>query len=110
MNEISPKTDPVWLVYIIECEDRSLYTGITKDLAKRFDRHRRAKGAKYFHSTQPVKPVYAEAGFDRSGASKREYAIKQMTRNEKLALISSEQNNIATMGFPPEDKLADSVS
>lgn len=109
MTETSIIADPAWIVYMIECEDRSLYTGITTDLAKRFDRHRSAKGAKFFNSRRAVKLVYAETGFDRSGASKREYAIKQMTRAEKLGLIASEGNKIAAIDFRPGKQTGQSV-
>ncbi len=90
-----PSTD--WIVYMIECDDLALYTGITNNLLRRFNQHCSAKGAKFFNSRQPVKIIYAETGFDRSAASKREFAIKRMSRVEKLALIQTELNQIATM-------------
>jgi putative endonuclease len=86
-----------WIVYMIECDDRSLYTGITNNLLRRFNQHCSANGAKFFNSRQPVKIIYAETGFDRSTASKREFAIKRMSRVEKLALIQTDLNQITTM-------------
>jgi putative endonuclease len=86
-----------WVVYMIECDDQSLYTGITNNLAKRFKQHCSARGAKFFYSRKPVKLVYAEAGFNRSNASKREYVIKQLERTEKLALIKTDLNKIASL-------------
>ncbi|MBK8814338.1 MAG: GIY-YIG nuclease family protein [Methylococcaceae bacterium] len=86
-----------WIVYMVECDDQSLYTGITNNLTKRFKQHCSARGAKYFYSRKPVKIVYAEAGFNRSSASKREFAIKRMERTEKLALIKTELNKIASL-------------
>ena len=77
-----------YFVYILECSDRSLYTGITKDIRKRLDEHNTSdKGAKYTKARRPVKLLYEESSFDRSSASKREYAIKKLTRLKKLELI-----------------------
>jgi putative endonuclease len=86
-----------WVVYMVECDDLSLYTGITNNLLRRFNQHCSGKGAKFFNSKQPVTIIYAETGFDRSTASKREFAIKRMSRVEKLAIIQTELNQIATM-------------
>ena len=77
-----------YFVYILECNDRSLYTGITTDIAKRLDEHNTSpKGAKYTKVRRPVKLVYKESSEDRSSASKREYEIKKLTRTKKLELI-----------------------
>lgn len=77
-----------YFVYILECSDGSLYTGITKDITKRLDEHNTSdKGAKYTKARRPVKLLYEESLFDRSSASKREYAIKKLTRLKKLELI-----------------------
>ena len=80
-----------WQVYIIECRDGSLYTGITTDLEKRLATHNAGKGSKYTTSRGPVQLVYHEDAANRSVASKREIAIKQLHRNAKLALCF-EQN------------------
>jgi putative endonuclease len=78
-----------YFVYILECSDGSLYTGITKDLVKRLEEHNTSsKGAKYTKARRPVKLVYKESSLDRSSASKREYAIKKLTRLKKLQLIN----------------------
>lgn len=77
-----------YFVYILECSDRTLYTGITKDIAKRLDEHNNSdKGAKYTKARRPVKLLYKEPSENRSTASKREYAIKKLTRVKKLQLI-----------------------
>lgn len=77
-----------WFVYIVECADKSLYTGITKDLSRRIDEHNNSdKGAKYTRTRRPVHMVYFESASDRSQASKREKEIKGLTRREKLDLI-----------------------
>jgi putative endonuclease len=86
-----------WIVYIILCSDNALYTGITNNLPRRFSQHCNLKGAKYFRGRQPVKVVYAEDGHSRSSASKREFAIKQLNRAEKLILIKEVTNKIESI-------------
>ncbi len=86
-----------WWVYIAQCADGSLYTGITTDVERRMAEHNDAKiGAKYTRSRQPVALAYAESAASRSEALKRESALKKRTRQEKLALISqqSRQNGV----------------
>ena len=79
-----------YFVYILECCDGSLYTGITTNVAKRLDEHNLSdKGAKYTKARRPVKLLYEESAIDRSSASKREYAIKKLTRIKKLELIEN---------------------
>lgn len=73
--------------YILECNDKTLYTGWTTDLEKRVRAHNEGKGAKYTKSRAPVKLVYYEQYETKQEALKREYAIKQLSRKEKLALI-----------------------
>jgi len=78
-----------YFVYILECSDNSLYTGITTNIEKRLNEHNTSpKGAKYTKARRPVKLVYQEASEDRSSASKREYAIKKFSRVKKLELIA----------------------
>ena len=77
-----------WYVYIVKCSDNSLYTGITVDLERRVVEHNTSKkGAKYTKSRRPVHLVYSETHQDRSSASKRESAIKKLSRSEKLILL-----------------------
>lgn len=78
-----------WFVYLVKCNDGSLYCGITNDLNKRVDKHNSGKGAKYTSTRRPVILVYSEPSENRSTASKREYQIKQLHRTEKLKLIES---------------------
>ncbi len=82
-----------WCVYIIQCSDNSLYTGISNDLNRRFYQHANQQGAKYFRGRQPNALVYVETGHNRKTASQREFAIKQLSRPEKLQLIASATNN-----------------
>ena len=79
-----------WHVYIIECSDGSLYTGITNDLDRRITAHNDGRGAKYTKSRRPVRLRYSEPAADRKNASKREYAIKSLRKAEKMRLITPE--------------------
>ena len=74
-------------VYILKCSDDSLYTGWTNNLEKRFKAHSTGKGAKYTKARLPVELVYYEEFEDKIEAMRREYAIKKLTRKEKLLLI-----------------------
>lgn len=76
----------MWFIYLVECCDSSLYCGITNDLEKRIKAHNNGKGAKYTKCRLPVKLYWHEESTDRSSASKREYQIKRLSRNKKLAL------------------------
>lgn len=77
--------------YILECSDKTLYTGWTNNLDKRLSTHLAGKASKYTRSRLPVKLVYFEEFETKQAAMKREYAIKQLSRLEKLKLISSNQ-------------------
>lgn len=77
-----------WLVYILKCGDGSFYTGITNDLPARLQAHQNGTGAKYTKGRGPLHVVYEEPCADRSTASRREAAIKALSRPEKAALIS----------------------
>lgn len=87
MNETA-QGRPHW-VYILRCKDGSLYTGTAADVDHRAAVHNSGRGAKYTRGRLPVEVVYREACPDRSAALKREYAIKQLPRSQKLALIAS---------------------
>ena len=80
--------DKSWIVYILRCRDDTLYTGITADVVKRLRMHNAGTGAKYTRSRGPVALEYTEIHPDKSSALRREIAIKQLSRQEKLALIS----------------------
>lgn len=77
--------------YIVECRDGTLYTGWTTDLEKRIKAHNTGKGAKYTRNRAPVRLVYYEEYETKQDALKREYAIKQLSRQQKLELIHSRQ-------------------
>lgn len=73
--------------YIVKCSDSTLYTGWTTDIEKRIEAHNSGKGAKYTKTRRPVTLVYYEVFKTKEEAMRREYAIKQMTRKQKEALI-----------------------
>ena len=76
-------------VYILRCADDTLYTGWTTSLERRLKAHNSGKGAKYTKARLPVEIVYYEEFEDKKEAMKREYAIKQLSRGEKLKLIGN---------------------
>jgi putative endonuclease len=79
-----------YFVYILSCSDKTLYTGITTNLQRRLSEHNISdKGAKYTKLRRPVTLVYSEEAENRSFASKREYEIKQFSRNKKMELINA---------------------
>jgi putative endonuclease len=86
-------------VYIIRCNDATLYTGYTTDIKKRISEHNgkgdtsteRSAGAKYTRSRRPVRLVYFEEHDSRSAAQSREYEIKQLSRPQKVALIKTKK-------------------
>ena len=74
-------------VYILKCEDGTLYTGWTNNLEKRVQAHNAGKGAKYTRARLPVELVYFEEFEEKVDAQRREYRIKKLSRKEKLKLI-----------------------
>ena len=79
-----------WCVYMLRCSDNSLYTGITNDMDKRLEEHNSSStstAAKYTRSRRPVKLVYREPQPSRSAALKREWALKQLSKQQKEALL-----------------------
>jgi DNA-3-methyladenine glycosylase I len=86
-----------WYVYIVQCADRSLYTGVAKDVAARVATHNKGAGAKYTRSRKPVTVVYTEAAADRGAALRREYAIKQLQSAQKRTLIAKGPPKAAAM-------------
>jgi len=79
-----------YVVYLLECADGTLYTGIATDLKKRVTEHNESKqGARYTKSRRPVRLVYSEKAKTRSAALVREYAIKQLSRTAKQVLVAS---------------------
>ncbi|MFP5409712.1 MAG: GIY-YIG nuclease family protein [Gammaproteobacteria bacterium] len=80
-----------WWVYLLRCRDGTLYTGITTDVDRRLAEHNGAggAGARYTRSRRPVQLVYAEPAASRAEATRREAAIRQLDRAQKLALCAT---------------------
>ncbi|MCE4957932.1 GIY-YIG nuclease family protein [Macrococcoides caseolyticum] len=74
-------------IYILECNDGTLYTGYTNDLDKRLEKHNAGKGAKYTRMRLPVRRVYEEVYETKREAMQREYALKKLSRQQKIKLI-----------------------
>ncbi len=84
-----------WFVYILKCNDETLYTGITTDLERRVLEHNESpQAAAYTRMRRPVNIIYSESHASRSEATKREYEIKQLTRKDKLKLIEAKLESI----------------
>lgn len=80
-----------WYVYILRCDDGTLYTGVTVDLQRRLAQHNGeyAGGPRYTRGRRPVSLLWSEPAADRSAAQRREAAIKQLSKSEKLRLLKS---------------------
>ncbi|MFA6197606.1 MAG: GIY-YIG nuclease family protein [Patescibacteria group bacterium] len=78
----------MYSLYILQCSDKTIYTGITVNVAKRVEEHNHSpRGAKYTRSRRPVQLVYMKKFRTRSRALKEEHRIKQLSKREKLNLI-----------------------
>lgn len=82
--------EKAWYVYILQCRDNSLYTGITDNVQKRLAAHRNGKGAKYTKGRGPLTLHYLEVCQTKSQALRRELAIKALRPDKKRVLISKE--------------------
>jgi len=78
----------MYFVYLLLCKDKTLYTGITTDVARRFAEHKAGTASHYTNARGASKMLYVERCKNRSAASKREAEVKKMNRAQKLALIS----------------------
>ena len=93
LTETETKTAKApWYVYMIECRDGSVYTGIARDVAARYAQHASGKGARYTRAHPPVRLLASVAFPDRSSATKAEYRIKQLTAAAKRALVAQLAN------------------
>ena len=77
-----------WYLYILECSDGTLYTGITDHVERRIAAHNLDRGAKYTRGRTPVVLRYVEECVDRSAALRREHVVKQLSRRSKLSLCN----------------------
>ena len=89
MTDTADSPANTWFVYILRCDDGSLYTGITNDLIRRCEQHNAGTASRYTRGRLPVVLVYQEAQSSRSHALKRELAIKALSRKAKEALIQA---------------------
>lgn len=87
-KRLRKKSKEKWFLYILKCADLSLYTGIAKDVEKRFQAHVSGKGARYTRTRLPLELMYQETCSSRSSALIRECAVKSLPKAKKLALIS----------------------
>ena len=86
-NNLEMQAAEAWFVYVVRCADRSLYTGIAKDVIRRCKQHNAGTASRYTRSRRPTKLVYQESKPSQSSALKREAEIKAMPRRKKLAMI-----------------------
>ena len=84
--------DKPWSVYIIECRDGRLYTGISNDVERRVAEHNKGRGCRFTKFRYPVKLVYREECGTKSAVRKRELKIQSFTRLQKFELISKLQH------------------
>lgn len=84
-----------YYVYMLKCGDGSFYTGSTNDVKQRFKKHFGGNGCKYTAAHQPVELIYVENCHSKRGALRREYAIKQLTKNQKIELLNSPDNIVS---------------
>ena len=83
-----------WYIYIVQCADQSLYTGISTDLLRRIEEHNSSpNGAKYTRARRPIQLVYFEQSESRSEACKREYALKRLSPIDKRQLVTNTHQN-----------------
>lgn len=87
-------SDTPWYVYIVRCNDESLYTGIAKELEARLAQHNVGAGAKYTRSRRPVRLVYSETVLGRGAALRRESEIKRMPVASKRRLVDQQSAEI----------------
>ena len=85
-------TGKMHYVYLLRCSDGTLYCGWTTDLEKRLEAHNAGTGAKYTRSRRPVEMVYHEVFEEKADALRREWAVKRMSRKQKLRMIEQDSN------------------
>jgi putative endonuclease len=90
----------MYTVYLLECRDKSIYTGITTDLARRFREHQEGIGSRYTRARGAVRILHSEKYVSRSAASKREVEIKKFSRTKKMQLIKKGRKKISHLQAP----------
>jgi putative endonuclease len=89
-------TTQPWFLYLIECQDDSIYTGITVDVAKRYTAHANGKGARYTRIRPPKKLLLVLEFTDKSSAAAAEYTIKQWTARQKRSFVQQHQDKVSS--------------
>jgi putative endonuclease len=92
-----------WFLYLIECEDRSVYTGITTDVDARFAAHANGNGARYTRSRKPLRVLVSFELTDRANASRAEYWVKRLRPEQKRALAMGERTLESVLPVVPEE-------
>ena len=80
-----------WFVYLVECRDGTLYTGVARDVERRVGEHNAGRGARYTRGRGPVKIVAASRAMEKRAAYRLEWSIKQMPRARKAAAVCDER-------------------
>ena len=81
----------MWYVYILQCRNKALYTGVTNNINRRIEDHKQGKGGHYTSYNRPKKILYTEEFKDKSEAENRELQIKRWSKSKKLALIKGDR-------------------
>ena len=89
-----------WFLYLLECSDGSVYTGIAIDVQARFDKHVSGMGARYTRSRKPVRVLASFELADRSSASRAEYWVKRLSAVDKRALAAGLRTLESAMPMP----------
>lgn len=106
---VSASWEKVWFVYLLECVDGSIYTGIAIDVAARIAAHAAGKGARYTRAHPPLRLLASAAFSDRATASQEEYRIKQLTPAAKRAyadVLAARQGEDASASLGPSTQTA----
>lgn len=96
-----------WFLYLLECSDGSVYTGIAVDVQARFDKHVSGEGARYTRSRKPVRVLASFELTDRSTASRAEYWVKRLSPAEKRALAAGMRTLESVMPLPESAAVVD---
>ena len=97
---LAPPEAKPWFLYLIECADGSIYTGITTDVPARYDAHAKGTGARYTRSHPPVRLLGVQPHPDRSAAAKAEYRVKQLTAKDKRRFAATLEQSDPSIVVP----------
>jgi putative endonuclease len=96
-----------WFLYLLECSDGSVYTGIATDVQARFEKHLSGAGARYTRSRKPVRVLASFELADRSSASRAEYWVKRLASTEKRTLAAGGRTLDSVVPLPQALSSAD---